>query len=434
MIRYGIPGIRDYMADPDFWISRMDGADDIILDGEGIRKFNAILCSSIKNVYNLQDYKSSLTGEELYGFISYYKVPESIMYDIDGREIPKSFLEKAAFNTNMDGICDENPVRYGIAVKNISIRSFPVDEGVFKTADDREFDRFQETGCHALEPVAVLHESRDGAWYFVQCSNYRGWARKEGIALGKNKSQVFDYASLPDFLIVTGNRVHTQFNPYEPRVSSIEFYMGTRIPYEAADIPESIGNQSTAGNYCVRLAVRDDDGNLEFKTGLIASNEDVNEGCLGYTRANIIGQVFKLLGDRYGWGDSFDGTDCSGTILNVYKTVGLMLPRNAGEQERVPGIKYTFDRGSSTDDRSSLLSKAKPGAAIYMPGHVMMYLGCVEGEHFMIHNFHQFGTKHGDVYRAVPVNEVAVTSTLLPTVSGMPFINAFTSVLQFEFE
>lgn len=431
MFGYGIDGTEDYMADACFWINRMADPDDEVLDREGIEKFNTLICEKVDGVYDLQSYGDFLSGRKLRKFISFYRVPERVMYDKCGREIPESFFEGAARNANLDGIREKNPVRYGIAVADIAFRSFPVDDGAFNTPGDREFDRLRQTGCTALEPVAVLHESRDRKWYFVQRYNYRGWTRKEGVAIAEDKSQVFDFVNAPEFLVALGKHVHTQYNPYECRASSLRFTMGARIPLQM-DAPESVGGQSSAGSYPVRLAVRDGDGMLGFTDALIAATEDVHVGYLKYTAANVLRQVFKFLGDRYGWGDGFGGTDCSGTILNVYRTVGFLLPRNADKQECVPGIKYSFGSCATMEERDMLLLNGRPGAAIFMPGHVMMYLGCVEGQPFMIHDFHQYGRKSGDSYEAVPVNEVAVTSAHLPMVSGKPFIDAFTSLVRFE--
>jgi hypothetical protein len=67
-----------------------------------------------------------------------------------------------------------------------------------------------------------------------------------------------------------------------------------------------------------------------------------------------------------------------------------------------------------------------------MPGHVMMYLGKVDGVHYMIHNFHKYSVREGDALIAVPINEVAVTSILLHASSGYPFVERFTSVLELE--
>ncbi len=62
----------------------------------------------------------------------------------------------------------------------------------------------------------------------------------------------------------------------------------------------------------------------------------------------------------------------------------------------------------------------------------MIYIGKEKGVPYMIHDFHGYGEKKEDKYEFVPVNEVMVTSSLLLTASGVPFIEKFTSVLEIE--
>lgn len=69
---------------------------------------------------------------------------------------------------------------------------------------------------------------------------------------------------------------------------------------------------------------------------------------------------------------------------------------------------------------------------MYSPGHVMMYLGKDEGVHYMIHDFTYYGQKQGEQYIRIPICAVAVTSTLLSTPSGIPYIEKFTSIIEFE--
>jgi Cell wall-associated hydrolases (invasion-associated proteins) len=426
-----ILGTRTEMMEPEFWIEKIPDSRRIILDPAGIERLNKRISDSIESMCDLQNFKEILTKDELSNYIKHYSVPEKTMYDMDDDKITGDFYEGVKYNTNIDGINDVNPVRYGIAVKNAAVRTFPTEKGIFEAKDDREFDMFQETGCQALQPVLVLHESRDGLWYFIQLYNYNGWVKKSDIAIG-DKNIVFNYANNKDFLIVTGNHVLTKANPFEERVSRQEFDMGTRIPLETGDIPQNVDRQCVAGNFIVLLPVREEDGSLSFKHGLISKKEDVTSGYLSYTRENVLKQVFKLIGDRYGWGDSFRGRDCSSTVLYVYKTFGILLPRNASQQEAVQGRVFKFEGASPQDERNRLLSTVKPCAGLYMKGHAMMYLGEDRGVHYMIHNFHRYCVKEGQEYKIYPANEVAVTSSLLLTTTKIPFIETFTAAVEFE--
>ncbi|PHO06811.1 glycoside hydrolase [Thermoanaerobacterium thermosaccharolyticum] len=419
------------MLDVEYWIEKIPDADSLIMAQNDIMKFNQKIVEKCDSVYDLRSYGVGFTHDELLSLIKEYKMSEKEMYFRNGEVVKSDFYNYIADNLNISGIKEVNSVQYGITIRKTSIRSFPTDIAVYSKRGDIEFDRFQETLCQALEPVLVLHESKDKNWHFIQMYNYRGWAKSTDIAIAKNKEEVFDYLDTDDFIVVTGNHVRTQFNPYYSDVSEIQFDMGTTIPLEK-DMPDSVANQSIYGNYVIKLPSRDDKGNLVFKDGLISIKEDVRRGYAPYTRANVLNQAFKLIGDRYGWGDSFNGRDCSSFIMYVYKTFGFRLPRNADEQEKCPGIVRKFADGLSLDERIKIFDLIKPGALIYMSGHAMMFVGIDSGVPYIIHDFTGYGVKIGDKYDFIPVNEVMVTSSLLPTSMGIPFIGRFSSAIQFE--
>lgn len=431
MKEYLIPDTKVEMLDAKFWINKLHDGDKIIMKSDEIEKFNINNTEKVSAVYNLKSYKDKLTREELRTFIQEYSIPERVMYTLEGKEVEKEFYDTLNDNINIDGISNVIDIKYGITVRNTSLRSFPTLKGIFKESDDVEFDRFQETGCQAIEPVLVLHESKDGEWYFIQMYNYRGWVSAKDIAMAKNKEEVFNYLDSKGYIVVTGDFAYTQHNPYEPGVSYLRLDMGTKIPLEENDV-EVVGNQSALGNYVVKFPVRNAEGGMELKLALISKLQDISLGYLPYTRENILKQAFKLSGHRYGWGDSLNGRDCSSTLMYVYKTFGFQLPRNGNEQESGVGISYRFDDKTSLEERIQIFNKVLPGAGIFMPGHVMMYIGSHNGTHYMIHCFYGYGEKREEGYRFKAINEVAVTSTLLTTSSGNLFINRFSSLLQLQ--
>lgn len=431
MEKYMIPDTKVEMLDAGYWINKLTDGTKVIMRLDDIEKFNIKNTEKVDKVFDIKNFKDKLTREELKTYINEYRVPEKVMYDVNGNEVQRKFYDEIVENTNIDGIPSVKEIKYGIAVRNTSIRSFPTSSGIYRDSDDIEFDRFQETGCQAVEPVLVLHESKDGKWYFIQMYNYRGWVKACDIAIAENREEVFNYLDSKDYIVVTGDFAYTQYNPYEPGVSSLRIDMGTKIPL-ADESVHTVGNQSVLGNFAVRYPVRNAEGKLEIKHALISRKQDINEGYLPYTRENILKQVFKLLSHRYGWGDSLDGRDCSSTLMYVYKSFGFRLPRNGNEQESGAGVSYKFSDNDTLEERQRIFDIVKPGAAIFMPGHVMMYIGKDNGVHYMIHCFHGYGEKVGNEYKFRAVNQVAVTSTLLTTSSGNLFINKFSSLLQIE--
>ncbi|SHE92204.1 NlpC/P60 family protein [Thermoanaerobacter uzonensis DSM 18761] len=420
------------MLSPEYWIRKIDSADRVIMTPQEIENFNRKVINKVATIYDLETYKKSLKKDELIKLIKSYEIPKKPMYNRYGNLIEEDFYDDVIENTNLEKIEDVTPVKYGITIRNTYIRSFPTEEAVFDKQGDIEFDRFQETGCQALEPVVILHRSKDRKWFFIQMYNYRGWIKAEDIAIAKDKKELFDYINSLSFLLVTGNYIKTQSNPFDKNVSKLEFTMGTKIYLEKENILHQIGNQSVIGNYLVKLPVRNEEGNLDFRYALISKKEDVNVGYLPYTRENILKQAFKLIGDRYGWGDSLGGRDCSSYIMYVFKTFGIRLPRNANEQEAVADKSYKFIEEMSNGERIKVFDNVKPGALVYMPGHAMIYIGKEKGIPYIIHNFHGYGEKKEDKYEFVPINEVMVTSTFLPTTSGVSYIEKFTSVLEIE--
>lgn len=430
--QFSIPGTKKCMLESTYWLNKLETGETLLMDKKTIEDFNKKTLKKVNTMCNIREHKEILTREELQHILGAYTIPKDIRYDIKGREIKQDFYIALIQNTNLEGIQDINTVKFGISVKNTRLRSFPTEEGIFEDSGSIEFDLFQETECSALDAVAILHESSDRNWFYIQMYNYSGWVKACDIAIAKNKEEIFNYLDIDHFLIVIGNKIGTQFNHYDERVSRKDFYMGTRIPLEIEPI-SNIGNQASLLHHVVKIPVRDNEGFLEFRNALISHKEDVTLGYLPYTRTTILNQAFKLLGDRYDWGNKNNGRDCSSFLMCVYKTIGIILPRNGGHQEIGEGISYIFDKNATLEERIRIFEKVKPGAAIFSAGHVMLYIGEDDGDHYMIHDFHSYGKRcDDDTLEKIYVNEIAVTSTLLLTSKGNKYIETFSSLLQFE--
>jgi hypothetical protein len=420
------PGMKAEMLNYEFWTSRLLDGSKLIMNMNAVEKFNEETIKKADTVYSLQEYKESLSKRELTEFIGQYKFTDKMKVDDKGTILKKGFLDSLIKNTNLEAIKDENKIRYGMSVKKLQVRSFPTEIGAYESSAS-DLDRFQETGCEPCEAVLILHESKDKKWYFIQMYNYRGWVKAEGIAFAKDKKILFDYINSENFVVVTGNHVSIESN--DSIETNQSFNMGNRIALtDKGKLVEKYNKQY----YVVKLPIKTKEGYLDFSETLIARNKDLVEGYLPYTRENIIKQAFKLQGEKYDWGNKFEGRDCSSFIADIYKTFGLVLPRNAGDQESGYGKQYKFTQGDSIEKRNKILDNVKPGAAIFLPGHVTMYIGKVDGVHYMIHDFLAYGRKDGEKYVSVPVTAVAVTSTLLTVTSGTPYIQKFNTAVQFE--
>ena len=153
--------------------------------------------------------------------------------------------------------------------------------------------------------------------------------------------------------------------------------MGARLPFV----------EKTESRYAVTLPWRAPDGSLKFVTGYIRKEADVSVGFLPYTARNLYRQVFKLEGYPYGWGDLFDGRDCSRLVMDVFSTFGFNMPRNSRRQAAFNPAGRKDTKGLSEKDRISILKNlGNRPALLYMPGHIMLYLGTVDGRVYAIHS------------------------------------------------
>lgn len=396
-----MPNVSPKMLDEGFWINKLPAPNQVILNDKQIAEFNRQVIASLPDtVYDLRQYPNQLSKDKLANLIKVPKQPEDIEY-VNGQPAAADYYTELAANCNKQDIAPVNAVRWAFTVKRVNIRTYPTNDFIADQRDDREFDNFQETAVDPAEPVVILHQSASKDWYYVQTNNYRGWLPAQDLAIAANRQQWLEYLDAKEFLTVTARRI---------TIGDVVFAMGARLPL-------------TDNKKAVKLPIRGTKGELAFTLAAIPTESQAVAGYLPYTRANIIKQVFKLQGERYGWGGMHDSWDCSSLILDVYRSFGIKLPRNADEQELAAGRAVKFSA-----DRIMQIGSLEAGDAVYMPGHVMMYLGEHDGRQFAIHSLGGHSTPQG----RISVMRVVVSDLSIKNRSGKTFLNALTTGKQFQ--
>lgn len=407
-----IPDVTKDQLNAHYWQSKLVQDEEVSMKHSHIKAFNQHLFASNEHMVQPLSTPAYLDKDSLDARIaSISSVPSSARFYADGRKLSEQDFQIYLDNINPEAIKNANPVRYGLVVKRSALRTFPTSDRVFNEQMDLDLDRFQESAVFPGEALAILHQSRDQLWYLVQNYNYLAWVKQDAIAIG-NKQQIQDFIDHQDFLVITGAKVFTSYIPSEARISEVQLDMGVKLPLlnEAKQPPELYG-QSTAGNYAVELPVRNDDGSLSIKTALIGRTQDVHPGYLDYTPQNIIAQAFKFLGERYGWGHDYNGRDCTGFVGEIYKTFGILMPRNSGQQGKGEyGTNFRFDNQADLASKLAVIEQLQVGDLIYIPGHVMLYLGQENGQPFVIHDVKglAYWTPDGQYYSGM-LNAVALT-------------------------
>lgn len=410
-----VPLLEERHLDVGFWLAKMDGGDRILLGGDQIAQRNAEMFKGQPEMQPLADLPVQYSRAVLTGIIERVSaVPAAPRFYADGRALTAADWQRYRDNLALSALGDETPLRFGLIVKRAPLRAFPSEDRVFSQALDRDLDRFQETGLFPAEPVAVLHRSADERWLLVRNYHYTGWVRREHVATGPRR-QVLDYAGRTPFLLVTGARVFTSHNPEQPALSELPLEMGVRLPLlPAAGTGFAVHGQNPAASHIVQLPARAADGSLMLMPVLIPRGSDVHKGYLPYTRANVLRQAFKFLGERYGWGHDYNGRDCTGFIGEIYRSFGLLMPRNSGEQGRGDyGRNIRFGPQHPAEDKLKAIQAGEPGDLLYLPGHAAMLLGQVDGQPFVIHDVKglRYTDSSGTPYQGT-LNGVVVTPLL----------------------
>ncbi len=373
--------INDSRATAEYWINRNPNGDNILMTNQQISQLN-------KEILSRDNYSADLS-----------KYPSTISAARVNDLIKKA--EGKTYKGNHNVVNDVN-VRYAVTIERGDIRLQPIDW----TGDI--YDSLQGTAIDPAEAVAVLIDS--GNFVFVQSRSYIGWLNKNKIAF-TNRETWLNYFNPKNFIVVTANKKFIEVDG-----KNILFQMGAKIPIVTSDsyddifmmkIPTSINGQLVEKN--IPIAMYDN---------------DINENFLACTKNNFIRQAFKFLGDIYGWGGLQESVDCSAFVQNVYRSMGIEIPRDADCQENAMPIFAVFN-DVTTAERFDIVSRAPIGSLLFKPGHVMMRLGNDENNNpLIIHSASSYYVSGEKIY----IRKVIVSDLHYKNYSGIETIDGLKGI------
>jgi hypothetical protein len=430
----GIPAFSDDMLTPDFWIGRLLEPNVVLLDARQTAEKRALAYAPQGGFIDLQGISATLARAQVAGWVTQAEqTPVKIGVDESGRAVTPALLAAIRRNAAAERIATSAPARYGLSVRRAQLRSLPTERIFHAATDQRDYESLQAGILFPGEPVVIAHASMDGKWLLVMSTQGPAWVRANDIAEG-SRDDVFGFAAKAPGRVVTGDEVRTVFTPEAPELSELVLDMGTALPI--ADVPtdQPVNGASPYASWPLALPVRGQGGKLEFKAALLRRSADSAPGYLPLTRANIIRQSFKLLGERYGWGHQFNARDCSGLTSEVYRSMGVLLPPSSGLQGTSKAFQHrTFTDKDSHADRVKALAEAQVGDLIVVPGHVLMIIGHLKSEPYVIQDvpYAVFKDPVSGQIRKTKLNQVSVTP-LLPLYADDKtlYVDAMTSLVQ----
>lgn len=398
------------LVTPSFWQIQAQDGDAVRLTGDAIEEFNTKIIHKSPSVYNLEEYPSQSDIAQLNTAFTASKTLLNQSLYAHGVLLTPDEKKAIAQECNDDRLTP-SPTAKGITLRRTNMRALPYAAGLFESPDDHQFDLLQETAIDPGEPLIILHASRSGAFYYVQMRNYHGWIAAKDIVKAEPAAWR-QFLQPSGFLVVTANRFALPIGS-----ETLLYQMGAKIPVIAED-PQS---------YMVALP----SANLAA-TAKIAKTAPVHYGYLPYTKNTLIKQSFKFLHDPYGWGGLKDSVDCSSFIADIYRTVGMELPRNADEQELTAG-RYTDMRQMSAVERQQHFSSLQAGDVLFFDGHTMLFLGMYDNRPFIIHSLGSY-TRHyaNGAKEKIRAMRVVVSDLSLRRYNGRTFAESMTGTMRYQ--
>ena len=383
-----VPGVNEAQLSADYWVARAPEPDKTLLAPAQVAEQNRRLFAEDHSMNALAALPVAMDGRQVAERIRRLsKMPSRPLYFADGLPVDEAWGKARLDSLDLASVPATQSLRFALVLRRAALRTFPDATRVFTDTEDHDIDRFQESALFVGTPVAILHSSRDSRWRFVLAPNYAAWIEADALAEG-SREEVLGYASRLPARVVLGARADTVFTAEDPRVSEVRLEMGQRLPLAELSPGQPVNGQNPFTSWSLLLPVRGADKGLDFAPALLPRTADTGPAPLPFTRANLLRQAFKLLGERYGWGHDYGARDCSGFVAEVYRSVGVELPRNTGDQSNSPALanRTVFGPQDGRAVRERALAATKPGDLLFIPGHLMMVLGHVDGRLYVIHD------------------------------------------------
>lgn len=368
----------DSRTQKSYWISSFSLFEKPVLNREGISKLNAALIKNKESgLVDLRHYPLNQRSSEIAKFIktTYREFDNPDLTKIYNKDklLTQKELDEAIANCNTQKMTKFLSAKFAVTLNRTNLRALPVRNGWYESSMDINYDLLQITAIDPSEPVLILRESLDKNFYYVQTRYARGWVATNEVAFTDHHT-FFEYVNPTNFLVVTAPE-KVLFNEGRRLV----YQMGARIPLF------STAQKKKSGDYTVKLPSRNHNRLIEVLKP-IKDDDSVHLGYLEYTRGNILKQALRFNGKEYGWHGQNESVDSASFVQDVYKTVGIMLPRTPSAiMLSLPKVKE-LDNALDKEVRQREIQKLSPSTLLLMRGHVMLYLGTdIKGEPTVIH-------------------------------------------------
>lgn len=312
------------------------------------------------------------------------------IYKAKGSVIPASVYTKWIDNADYDSI--DSKKYKAITVRHTNVKALPTSSAFFrdpkKTGEGFPFDYNQNSALHINVPLHISHFSKDNRWAFVRASYSFGWVKTSDLAL-VNSDFIKTFKNDNYAMVIKDNlRLYND----DKDISIVK--LGALFPI------------SEDQHYLV--ASRDDKGRAHTEKVKVSNADIIAKKPLPFTAKNVGMLAKEFYGEPYGWGGSYECRDCSATTRDFLGAFGIFLRRNSSKQAE-DGDNISIQGLAKAKKKKKIIKDAEPfRSLLYVPGHIVLYLGEYKGEPVIMHTY--WGIRKKDTTKIITARTI-ITST-----------------------
>ena len=306
-------------------------------------------------------------------------VTHTKLYKENRRLIPSYVSKKWVQNAQMHKV---NTKKFkAITTRRTNVRAMPTDTSFYKdpkrVGEGFPFDYNQNSALHINIPLYISHFSKDKRWAYVSASYSSGWVKVSDLALVDEKFikafKTGNYA----MTIRDNLRLYNDKNQASSLVK-----LGALFPLD------SHGNYLTSKQNSL--------GHSSIHKVKVSRSNMIAKMPLAFTSKNVAALAKEFYGEPYGWGGKLECRDCSATTRDFLAPFGIFLRRNSSKQAQ-DGTKSIYIKGiGKKAKKRKIIANAEPfRSLLYVPGHIVLYLGQYKGEPVIMHTYWGIRKKNG---------------------------------------
>ncbi|TET88907.1 MAG: glycoside hydrolase [Sulfurovum sp.] len=319
-------------------------------------------------------------------------VTKKPIYREDGRVIPSYTYNKWIRNAQMDKL--DSKKYKAITIRHTNVKALPTSTAFYRdpkrVGEGFPFDYNQNSALHINVPLYISHFSKNKRWAFVRASYSFGWVKITDLALVNN-----------DFI------KHFKNNNYAMTIKdNLRLYDDKKRSYSIVKLGALFPLSKDGQSYLT--ARRNAKGQARIHKVKAQNPKVIAKKPLPFTAKNVAMLAKEFYGEPYGWGGGYECRDCSATTRDFLGAFGIFLRRNSSKQAK-DGTTVFIKGLTKEAKKQKIIKEAEPfRSLLYVPGHIVLYLGEYKGEPVIMHTY--WGIRKNDGTKLVTGRTIITTT------------------------